>query len=136
MVGNVNNIVESMYAADNARSYRQAAAASNTETFSDYLDLALLNGRTGLLTGGLSSDYSYRSILSGSIWQTAVLEALRDGLKKNGTEADTKGGQAQGEATAARLSEEKKTDWARIRVIRRYQVPVETAMEEKKGILV
>ena len=52
MVGNVNGIVESMYAAENART-QQSAASGKTGNFSGYLDAALLNYRTGLFTQGL-----------------------------------------------------------------------------------
>ena len=41
MVGNVNGIVESMYAAENART-QQSAASGKTGNFSGYLDAALL----------------------------------------------------------------------------------------------
>lgn len=134
MVGNVNNIVESMFAADNVRN-QQSTANGKTDNFSGYLNSALLNYQTGLLTGGLNSGYSYMNALTGSAWQNVVLEALRDGLKKSRQtesaeeESDQESGVSSNEAR-------KKSDWATIRVIRRYHAPVLEEENTKKGILV
>ncbi len=133
MVGNVNHIVESMYAADNIKN-QQSTANGKTGNFSDYLDLALSNYRTGLLTGGLNSGYSYLNGLSGSTWQTVVLEALRDELKKNQTK-ETKETQQENEEASSLASAGKKPDWAKIRVIEHYKSPKEELIKEK-GILV
>ena len=134
MVGNVNSIVESMSMADNIRN-QQSTANGKTGNFSDYLDSALLNYRTGLLTGGLNSGYSYLNALSGSTWQTVVLEALRDELKKKESDQTEKTKQ-DGEDTKSQSETKKKTDWARIRVIEYYKSPKEEATMKQKGILV
>lgn len=133
MVGNVNQIVESMHMADNIRN-QQNTAGGKTGNFSDYLDSALLNYRTGLLTGGLNSGYSYLNALSGSAWQTVVLEALRDELKKKES-GETKKSLEDAEETESLASEKKKPDWAKIRVIEHYKSPREEPAE-KKGILI
>ena len=134
MVGNVNSIVETMSMADNIRN-QQSDANGKTGNFSDYLDSALLNYRTGLLTGGLNSGYSYLNALSGSTWQTVVLEALRDELKKKESDQTEKTKQ-DSEDTKSQSETKKKTDWARIRVIEYYKSPKEEAMMKQKGILV
>ena len=134
MVGNVNHIVESMSAADNIRN-QQSTANGKTGNFSDYLDSALLNYRTGLLTGGLNSGYSYLNALSGSTWQTLVLEALRDELKKKESD-QTEKTQQDSEDTKSQASTKKKPDWAKIRVIEHYKSPREEELVRQKGILV
>lgn len=134
MVGNVNHIVESMSAADNIRN-QQSTANGKAGNFSDYLDSALLNYRTGLLTGGLNSGYSYLNALSGSTWQTFVLEALRDELKKKESDKTEKT-QQDSEDTKSQTSTKKKTDWAKIRVIEHYKSPKEEELIKQKGILV
>lgn len=134
MVGNVNHIVESMFAADNIKN-QQSTASGKTGNFSDYLDSALLNYRTGLLTGGLNSGYSYLNALSGSTWQTVVLEALRDELKKKEA-AETEDDRRDTEEAKSSASEKKKPDWAKIRVIEHYKSPREEELARHKGILV
>lgn len=134
MVGNVNHIVESMSAADNIRN-QQSTANGKAGNFSDYLDSALLNYRTGLLTGGLNSGYSYLNALSGSTWQTFVLEALRDELKKKESDKTEKTRQ-DSEDTKSQASAKKKPDWAKIRVIEHYKSPKEEELIKQKGILV
>ena len=134
MVGNVNHIVESMFAADNIKN-QQSTASGKTGNFSDYLDSALLNYRTGLLTGGLNSGYSYLNALSGSTWQTVVLEALRDELKKKES-AETEDDRRDTEEAKSSASEKKKPDWATIRVINRYKSPTEEAVGKEKGMLI
>ena len=134
MVGNVNGIVESLYAADNVRT-QQAATNSKSDNFSNYLNLALSNYQTGLLTGGLGSGYSYLNQLTGSTWQTAVLEALKEGFKKEQKSEDTSSG-GQEEEGGANLAKQKKPDWATIRVIRHYQPPVMDENVKKQGVLV
>ena len=138
MVGNVGQLVESMNAANNAK-LTQNTANTNSGNFKNYLDTALLNSRSGLLTNGLfssglSSGYSYLNPLSGSVWQTAMLEALRDELKKGRSSEDKESEDLQEESSDSQTQKTKKEDWARIRVIRRYQSPV---LEEnkKEGIL-
>ena len=138
MVGNVGQLVESMNAANNAK-LNQNTANTNSGNFKNYLDTALLNSRSGLLTNGLfssglSSGYSYLNPLSGSVWQTAMLEALRDELKKGRSSEDKESEDLQEESSDSQTQKTKKEDWARIRVIRRYQSPV---LEEnkKEGIL-
>ena len=91
--------------------------------------------RSGLLTGGLNSGYSYLNALSGSTWQTVVLEALRDELKKKESDQTEKTKQ-DSEDTKSQSETKKKTDWARIRVIEYYKSPKEEAMMKQKGILV
>lgn len=133
MVGNVNHIVESMHAADNIRNQQSAANAKNGN-FSNYLESALLNYRTGILTGGFNSGYSCLNALSGSSWQTVVLEALRDELKKKQTE-EKKDDSQKDEETSALAQAKKKPDWAKIRVIERYKSPKDE-LSEKTGVLV
>ena len=119
MVGNVGGIVESMYAADNVRN-QQNAADAKAGSFSDYLDYALLSGRTGLLSGGTGFGYSYLNPLASSSWQTLMLGALRDELKKK---AD---GEKSGEDKEGEVSQphRKKPNWATIRVVEHYKAPV------------
>ena len=84
MVGNVNGIVESMYAAENART-QQSAASGKTGNFSGYLDAALLNYRTGLFTQGLGGGFGnalYMNALSGQTWQSIVLKARKTSWKR------------------------------------------------------
>lgn len=134
MVGNVNQIVESMFAADNIRN-RQSTVGGKTNNFSGYLDSALLNYRTGLLTGGLNSGYSYLNALTGSSWQTLVLEALRDELKKKESDQAEKTEQDSKDAKS-QASVKKKPDWAKIRVIEHYKSPGEEELIRQKGILI
>ncbi len=134
MVGNVNGIVESMFAAENARN-QQSTANGKSGNFSSYLNSALLNYQTGLLTGGLNSGYSYMNALTGSAWQNVVLEALRDGLKKN-RQTDEKEDNAKEAEASSNGVQKKKSNWATIRVIRHYQSPVLEEENAKKGILV
>ena len=140
MTGNVNNIVESMFAAEHARSRQNTANTKTTaktgSSFSDYLNYALLNSQAGALFGtgsGIGLSYPYTNPLSGSFLQTYVLKALIDGIQKNSqSTAPQTAGTAQ-ETDAAAQTAKKKPDWAKVRVIRHYQAPV---TEEKKGILV
>lgn len=129
----MNHIVESMTAADNIRN-QQSTANGKTGNFSDYLDFALSNYQTGLLTGGLNAGYSYMNALSGSAWQTVVLEALRDELKKKDSD-ETKENRQEEKESESLASAKKKSDWARIRVIEHYKSPREE-QKEKVGILV
>ena len=107
MIGNVGSLVESMNAANNAKLHQNTA---NTT---------------------LSSGYSYFNPISGSIWQTVVLEALRDELKKGKESEEKKGSDSEKDTFDTQAQKTKKEDWARIRVIRRYQSPV--LEESKKG---
>lgn len=125
MTGNVSGIVEAFFPTDRWNSQPRVA----TETagkFSDYLDLALLNGRTGLFTGSMQAGtgYPFAQGLSGSIWQTLVLKALQDQLKKK-EEAAGQTQQKDGDAEYARADVKKKPDWATIRVLERYRAPAE-----------
>lgn len=133
MIGNVGSLVESMNAANNAKLH-QNTANTTSENFKNYLNAALLNSQSGLFSSGLSSGYSYFNPMSGSIWQTVVLEALRDELKKENESEEKKGADSEKESFGTQAQKTKKEDWARIRVIRRYQPPV---LEESKkdGIL-
>lgn len=138
MVGNVNSIVESMFSADNVRN-QQSTAGKSTGNFSDYLDSLLLNSRAGLLTGGLNADGSYLNGLlgsTGSIWQMAALKALRDELKKAQKTDETEASERENAALESKTASGKKTDWATIRVIRRYQSPVMEQDSKTPGILV
>ncbi len=132
MLGNINGIVESFYKADNIKAQQNMAGAKSSG-FSDYLDYALLNGRTGLFgENNLYAGYPYSSPLSGSLWQGVVLDALRRGLKKE-SEEETK---VQQEDEPIQAEAKKKPDWARIRVIRHYQSPVAREGVENPGILI
>lgn len=132
MVGNVSGIVESYFAADHAKSQQNTAASQTGSRFSDYLDYALLNSRTGLLFGnGLDSGYSYMNGLSNSMWQSMVLKALKEGLKKDSDAEDT---DTSSQEDTAKAEAKKKPDWATIRVISRYQSPM--AQTAEKGMLI
>ena len=135
MVGNVNGIVESMYAAENARS-QQGAASGKNGNFSNYLDAALLNYRTGLFTEGLGGSLSnsfYANALYGSTWQNTVLKALKEELEKKDESRETEEAEEDKKSGTAAYSK-KKPDWAKIRVIQRYQAPLYEAKPEKNGI--
>lgn len=126
MVGNVNGIVESFYAADNVKSQQSTASGQNSD-FSNYLNSALLNYRTGLLTGGLSDGLSnslYFNTLTGSAWQGVVLKALKDELEKNNKSGDSESTKEDGENETALSAKTKKKDWAKIRVIEHYKSPM------------
>lgn len=136
MVGNVSGIVESYFAADNAKSHQNTTAAQTNSRFSDYLDYALLNSRTGLLFGnGIDSGYSYTNALTGSIWQSMVLKALKEELKKDSETEDTDAALKEA-AKSEKTAEKKKPDWATIRVINRYKSPMEEAVGKEKGMLI
>ena len=81
MVGNVNGIVESFYAADNVRS-QQSTARGQNGNFSNYLNLALSNYRTGLLTGGpsggLYNNSLYFNTLTGCSFKSAQRRAEKE----------------------------------------------------------
>ncbi len=130
MIGNVGSLVESMNAANNAKLH-QNTANTTSENFKNYLNAALLNSQSGLFSSGLSSGYSYFNPISGSIWQTVVLEALRDELKKGKESEEKKGSDSEKDTFDTQAQKTKKEDCARIRVIRRYQSPV--LEESKKG---
>ena len=137
MVGNVNGIVESMYAADHART-QQSTASEGNRNFSGYLGSALLNYRTGLLTGGLGGGYGnsmYLNALSGSAWQSMVFKAIKDELEKKEKSGKSKEETDRGESGAF-VSSKKKEDWATIRVIERYQSPLQENGLKSKDILV
>lgn len=127
MAGNVNGIVESFYAADNVKS-QQSTARGQNGNFSDYLNLALSNYRTGLLTGGLGSglynNSLYFNTLTGSAWQDVVLKALKDELKKNTKSDDAESTAEDGENESVFSAKTAKKDWAKIRVIERYKSPM------------
>ncbi|MCI9427746.1 MAG: hypothetical protein HFI81_08335 [Eubacterium sp.] len=122
MVGNVGQIVESMNAANNARSGQNTANAASPD-FKDYLETALLSSRNGLFSSGLGGGYSYLNPLSGSVWQTAMLEALRDELKKGRKSEEKEGETLKEDVSSSQTEQTKKEDWVSIRVIRRYQSP-------------
>ena len=140
MVGNVNGIVNSMFAAEGAANSRNTARTNTGNSFSDYLDYALLNSRSGaLLGGGIGSNYSYMNGLSGSVWQTIALKALVDEIKKNNqTASDTTAAaeDAQQGNSKAFSKPEKKPDWAKIRVLRYYNAPAVKQSTKSRGILV
>lgn len=134
MVGNVSGMVESYFAADNARSHQTTAASQTNSRFSDYLNYALLNSRTGSLFGtGQEFGYSYMNGLSNSLWQGMVLKALKEELQKD---SDTKGTEtsSQEDAKSTKAEAKKKPDWASMRVINRYKSPM--AQEAAKGMLI
>ncbi len=114
MVGNVGQIVESMNAANNARSGQNTANAASPD-FKDYLETALLSSRNGLFSSGLGGGYSY--------WQIAMLEALRDELKKGRKSEEKEGETLKEDVSSSQTEQTKKEDWVSIRVIRRYQSP-------------
>lgn len=122
MVGNVGQIVESMNAANHARSGQNTANAASPD-FKDYLETALLSSRIGLFSSGLGGSDSYLNPLSGSVWQTAMLEALRDELKKGRKSENGEGETLEEDVSSSRTEQKKKEDWVSIRVIRRYQSP-------------
>ncbi|MCI9209078.1 MAG: hypothetical protein HFI83_00075 [Eubacterium sp.] len=137
MVGNVNGIVESMYAAENART-QQSAASGKTGNFSGYLDAALLNYRTGLFTQGLGGGFGnalYMNALSGQTWQSIVLKALKDELEKKEQSGHAEGADTQ-DREKSEVSAPRKPDWATIRVIERYRSPLQEDTQNNKGIQV
>ena len=130
MIGNVNGIVDSVFAAENLRSRQNTVNTKNGNSFSDYLNYALLNAQSGALFGsgnGISSGYAYMNPLSGSIWQTFALKALADGLQKtNPSPAQPAAdGQRHENKNESVQTAQQKPDWAKIRVIRYYQSPAE-----------
>ena len=135
MIGHVNGIVESLAAADNVKS-SQNTANTNAGKFSDYLDSALLNYRTGLLTGSGMSNYSYLNALSGTAWQSVVLKALKDELKKELNSDESESTVQEDESAAPNAVKKKKPDWATIRVIQHYKSPRMEENAESKGVLV
>ena len=139
MIGNVNGIVDSMFAADSLGSRRDTANTKTGSSFSDYLNYALLNSRSGALFGDGTGigNVSYLNAMSGSLWQAFALKALVDGIQKNNQTAatDTVQGQQENGSTSAKAAEAK-PDWAKIRVIRYYQPPVLQQNPENRGTLV
>lgn len=135
MVGNVNQLVESMNAANNART-QQASSSTRSDNFSDYLDTLLLNSRSGLLSGTDGLGYSSLGSMSGSIWQMVALQSLRDSLKKERQSESESGSQSDENSAASKTDKAKKTEWAKIRVVERYQSPAKDAKEPAKGILI
>lgn len=140
MIGNVNGIVDSMFAADNLKNRQNAADAKAGSSFSDYLNYALLNARSGSLFGdgiGMGSNYPYMNAMSGSIWQTFALKALIDGMQKNSQTTASESAQGQQEnGGASAKAAEAKPDWAKIRVIRHYQSPIPNQNPANRGVLV
>lgn len=125
MTGNVSSIVESMFASDSVRNRQNTVNQKNQNSFSDYLNAALLNAQSGTLFGNNSAaaiGYPYGNLLSGSVWQAFAVRALVDGMQKNSSSAPktSADGQQDGAAVTERMS---KPDWAKIRVIRYYQPP-------------
>ena len=121
MIGNINGIVESYYAADTAKS-KQNASNGAAKGFSDYLDYALLMNRgNGLFSDGLGIGSSYSNALSGNFFQSLALKALKESLKKesSGSEND-----AEEESETNEDVNGKKAEWARIRVIHHYKSPL------------
>ncbi|MBO5372261.1 MAG: hypothetical protein J6A75_06035 [Lachnospiraceae bacterium] len=139
MVGNMSGlsgIVESMFAADKTVN-RQNMSNTNTVNFSNYLDAALLNYRSGLLFGnGLGAGYSYLSALSGSTWQSVVVQALKEELKKELESDEENNGEACDKEEIQKITKSKKPDWASIRVIQRYESPMKQEDLPCKGLLV
>lgn len=135
-IGNVNGIVESFYTADALKSSANTKDNSSY-SFQDYLNAALNNYKTGMLTGsGLyGSNYygsslyntglyntglygsgmygNYGSILSG-VAVNALLSRVLESQAANSSQEKSGGSQE---------SEQEKPAWASIRVIRRYQEP-------------
>ncbi len=138
MIGNMSGLsgmVESMFATDKT-AIRQHTTNPNTANFSNYLDSALLNYRTGLLFGnGFGSDYSYMQALSGSTWQSVVVQALKEELKKE-LESDEKNNNKAKDSDISKTTKDKKPDWATIRVIQRYEAPIKQEDLPCKGLLV
>ena len=121
MIGNVNGIVDSMFAAADLKNRQITANTKNEDSFSDYLNYALLNSQQGALFGTGSG------ISSGSIWQAFALKALVDGLKKSS--------QQDNESVSVQAGGPK-PDWAKIRVVRYYQPPAVYNTPASQGILV
>lgn len=138
MTGNlsgVGSIVESMHTAENLR-MQQNTANTKGSSFSDYLDMALLNNRTGLFTGsGINSCYPWYHTFSDYSWKNTIIKALRDELKKESDEEQKKV-QSEGAKESSSVSRKKKPDWAVVRVIERYQPPVVQTTSESEGLLV
>lgn len=130
MIGNVNGIVESMFASDRIRSSQNTANTKTGSAFSDYLEYALLNSRSGALFGnGVDA-------LPGSVWQTFALKALVDGLQKSKQGETASAADKTQENSNAVAREEKKPDWAKIRVIHRYKAPMAQEKLQNRGVLV
>lgn len=135
MVGNVGQLVESMNAANNAKLQQASSGANaNRDNFSDYLDTLLLNSGSGLFSG--VSGYSSLNSTSGSIWQMVALQSLRDSLKKEKQSEDGEDSESGKNGAVLKESQAKKTEWAKIRVVERYQSPAKDVKESAKGILV
>lgn len=140
MIGNVSGIVNSMFAADNARNSRNTANTNTGNSFSDYLNYAFLNSSSGALFGnGIGSNYSYMNGLSGSIWQTFALKSLIDGIQKNNQTTagtTTAASDTKQENSESVSGSEKKPDWAKIRVLQYYNTPTAQQSLKSRGILV
>lgn len=138
MVGNMHlsGIVESMFAADQTAN-RQNMTKGNPANFSNYLDSALWNYRSGLLFGnGYGSEYSYLQALTGSTWQSAVVQALKEELKKELENDEKNSNEAEDGGEVPKAAKDKKPDWATIRVIQRYASPMKQEDLPCKGLLV
>lgn len=129
----VSSIVESFYSADNAKKVQNQTGKSST-SFSDVLTAMYQNYQTGLLTGSSSMTgyplYGSSGLtgypLSGQsdyLWQTKLLGLLAEKLS----------GQESGQQAETRQTETKKPDWAKFRVIHRYQQDTTPSQE---GILI
>lgn len=139
MTGNVNSIVESMFAANSLKNQQNTVSQKNKSSFSDYLNYALLNSQSGALFGSVSGtglSYPYTSPLSGSVWQAFALKALADGLNKNNQPASIASENGQEQDPQAAGAKTKKPDWAKIRVVRYYQAPQAAEKQNNPGILV
>ena len=77
----------------------------------------------------------YLNALSGSAWQSMVFKAIKDELEKKEKSGKSKEETDRGESREA-VSSEKKEDWATIRVIERYQSPLQENGLKSKDILV
>lgn len=131
MLGSVNSIVESMFAADRVKGQQGSVNTQKSGSFSDYLNYALLNSQSGALFGngsGVGMGYPYTGQLSGSIWQAFALKALADGVQKNSQSAS-------GTKESPQQAKED-TDWAKIRVVRYYSSPAGHGQTAGKGILI
>lgn len=132
MIGNVNGIVDSMFAAADLKNRQITANTKNEDSFSDYLNYALLNSQQGALFGTGSG------ISSGSIWQAFALKALVDGLKKSSqpVAGASENGKGQDNESVSVQAGGPKPDWAKIRVVRYYQPPAAYNTPASQGILV
>lgn len=126
-IGSVNGIVESFYTADAYQGRQNTDAKDNSfNSFQDYLNAALNNYRTGMLTGSsLYSNYgnysNYDSVLSGVAVNALLSRILESQPADSRSE---KSGSSQ-------KAEKEKPAWASIRVIRRYQEPTVQPQEKK-----